>query len=57
MTTRTQDVGFIDYMITSSFLENAISWIADNMEPENVFSDTQLAAWAEANGFIQEDKQ
>ena len=57
MTTRTQDVGFIDYMITSAFLENAISWIADNMEPEDVFSDTQLAAWAEANGFIQEDKQ
>ena len=57
MTTRTQDAGFIDYMITPMFLENAIRWIADNMEPEDVFSDTQLAAWAEANGFIQEDKQ
>ena len=35
-------------------LDEAISWIQSNMEPEDVFSDEKLEEWARESGFTQE---
>jgi hypothetical protein len=52
-TTSRQDEAFIKAVISPQLLEEAISWIQDNISPEEVFADAQLAAWAESNGFIK----
>jgi hypothetical protein len=51
VTTTKQDQNFKDEVISRTLLEDAIEWIAKNMEPEDVFSDGQLKAWAFSNGF------
>jgi len=33
------------------FLDNIAEWIGENLEPEDVFSATQLRDWALDNGF------
>jgi len=33
-------------------LEDALDWIAKELSPEEVFSETQLAAWAERHGLV-----
>lgn len=50
-TTAAQDREFVETLISSSLLEEAILWIGDNMEPTDVFSDKQLAAWADDAGY------
>lgn len=35
-------------------LDDAISWIQSNMEPEDVFDSEELSQWAINNGFIKE---
>ncbi len=32
-------------------LDRAIDWISSNLEPIDVFSEKDLEAWAEANGY------
>jgi light-regulated signal transduction histidine kinase (bacteriophytochrome) len=32
-------------------MQFVIDWIAENMEPDEVFSDDELAEWAEDNGY------
>lgn len=54
-TSAKQDRNFIEAMIASSLLEQAIEWIASNMGPEDVFTHGQLQAWAESNGFVHGD--
>lgn len=54
VTTVRQDRAFLTDVINpslTSVLEEAISWISDNMRPEEVFSDKQLISWAEDNGY------
>ena len=46
MTTIAEDKSF-----GTDFLENIIDWIRSNLEPEDVFSDSQLRDWALNNGF------
>ncbi len=41
-------------VVSTSALDNAISWIGHNLQPEDVFSDKDLSAWAESNGYIKE---
>ena len=41
--------------IHKSALDNAIEWIAKELDPEDVFSEKQLSKWAEDNGFIKEE--
>lgn len=53
-TTVKQDNDFIKYVIPESFLEEAISWIAYNMNPEEVFSENDLEHWAINNGYNKE---
>jgi len=50
-TSASQDRNFIDSIIGSDLLENAIDWIGKNMEPADVFSESELQSWAENNGY------
>jgi len=38
----------------SSALDNAIDWIADNLNPEDVFPQSDLETWADENDYIKE---
>jgi len=40
--------------VAASALDNAVNWIGDNLEPDDVFTTGQLEAWAERNGYIKE---
>lgn len=53
-TTIAQNQDFMDTIIQTSFLEDAISWIGENLDPEKVFPKEVLEAWAEAYGYIKE---
>ncbi len=46
MSTIQQDRNFISSVISNTLLEDSIEWIKENMNPEDVFSDAQLEAWA-----------
>jgi len=62
MPTRKQDEDFADEMkgsvdevkMSNGALDNAIYWIARNLNPDDVFSDKDLEAWATANGYTKE---
>lgn len=54
MPTAKQDRDFAEAIVSPSMLlENAIEWIVRNLEPEDVFSETVLEKWAEANGYVK----
>lgn len=53
LTTFTQDREFISYIIGSDLLENSIEWISKNMNPDDVFSTSELESWAESNGYAK----
>jgi hypothetical protein len=55
VTTTTQDAKFKRDVIPDNALEEAVGWIANNMEPEEVFSDDQLSTWAVHNGYALEE--
>jgi hypothetical protein len=46
--------GQIEIVIASSALENAMQWIGNNMNPDDVFSIKDLENWAESNGYTKE---
>lgn len=50
MSTTAQDRAFRDSIISETVLEEAVQWIADNMDPEDVFPDGALRAWARGVG-------
>ena len=61
MATGTQDKNFasemeghINYSVSHSALDSAIDWMRDNLDPDDVFDDKKLEAWAENNGYIKE---
>ena len=35
-------------------MNDIIQWIKDNLEPQEVFSESQLEEWAKNNGFVEE---
>ena len=49
-----QDKDFIDAVIPTDLLEEAIEWINRYMEPEEVFREDDLIAWAKDNGFVED---
>jgi len=55
-TTSRQDRDFLDSVISSSLLEDALFWIEKNMEPADVFSEKVLEAWAVGHGMTLEDR-
>lgn len=40
--------------MSTATLGNAIDWISDQLAPDDVFSEKQLAAWAESNGYSKD---
>lgn len=56
MTTAKQDQAFIDSITNSRMLEDAIGWISNNMNPQDVFSIADLKEWAEENGYIESEQ-
>jgi len=52
MTTASQDRRFLDEVVGSRLLEEAIDWIKNNLEPDDVFSRDDLARWAINNDYI-----
>jgi len=55
MTTVIWDRAFIDAVIDPRLLENAVDWIASNMDPDAVFEPEVLEKWAEDNGYVVDD--
>lgn len=53
MTTYKQREQFVDSMIPSSLLQDAIDWISTYLSPEEVFSTDQLDEWALENDFMR----
>jgi hypothetical protein len=62
MPTTSQDKLFAETMrdsvdevkMSNGTLGNAIDWISHNLNPDDVFSDKDLRAWAESNGYVKE---
>lgn len=44
-----------DNTFGAAFLEDIVVWIAENMEPADVFDDGPLRTWAAENDFIHAD--
>jgi len=42
---------FIEAILNQDLLDVAVVWIGDNLVPDDVFSEDQLEAWAEDNGY------
>ncbi len=55
-TTYSQEAAFRDTLIGNGLLEDAIAWIKKNMSPEDVFPESELAEWADENGYVKEEK-
>lgn len=45
---------FIESVVCSSLLEEAVEWIQYYLSPEEVFDKSDLEEWAENNGFVKE---
>ena len=50
MTTERQDEDFLKAVIPRTLLEKSIEWIRENMEPEDIFAESDLERWAKDNG-------
>jgi hypothetical protein len=55
-TTSAQDKNFLHDVVGTRLLEDAIDWIKNNMEPEDVFTREQLDSWAEDNDYEHQNK-
>jgi hypothetical protein len=55
-TSHKEDDRFFEDVIglKSNLLETAAEWIADNLEPGDVYSEEKLEEWALENGFVRE---
>lgn len=51
MLTRQDKAKFKDNIIPDDLLSDAIIWIQSNLEPSDVFKESQLEDWALANGY------
>ena len=52
MTNITQDRNFRDELIPTSLLDDAITWIKNNLSPNDVFSEDTLIQWANDNNLF-----
>lgn len=58
-TSREQDNAFLQEVITpamrkQNILEEVIDWIGNNITPDQVYTESQLKAWAEREGYTKE---
>lgn len=50
-TTTKENKDFTDAIMPMYPLDQAIEWINDNLDPDQVFTDNKLKTWAENNGY------
>lgn len=55
MPTGKQDNAFIAAIIPSSILDDSITWIGDNLKPDDVFDEKELDDWATSNRYEKKD--
>ena len=55
MFSTTNEKSFIEEIVPSSFLEDAVEWISVNLHPEDVFDEGTLDEWALDNGYVLEE--
>jgi len=55
-TTSSEAVAFARGLGSDDFLELAMEWISSVMEPNDVFEDQVLRAWAIDNGFVEKEE-
>ena len=48
-----ENKAFLSAVINDLLLDEAVDWIQKNLEPEDVFTDKQLASWAVNNGYAE----
>ncbi len=54
MPTSSQDQDFAEAVVNyRNLLDNAIMWIAKNLNPSEVFSEKDLETWAEGEGYVK----
>lgn len=55
-----QDNDFIKELIPSTLLEQAMQFIVDNFEPEDIFGNDMMhewgKTWADENGYVEEEE-
>ena len=51
--TRQTEYDFTMSVFGGIFLDTVVGWVADNLDPEDVFSESQLENWALENGFTR----
>lgn len=49
MASAKQENDFLSSVLNGSLLENAIEWIGNNLNPEEVYSESDLKSWANDN--------
>ena len=58
-TSHHQDRAFISELFPSTLLEQAMQFIADNFEPEDIFGNERMEEWArqwaDANDYIKQE--
>jgi len=50
-----QNQEFASVILPNYPLDEAVEWIRSNMEPDDVFTEDKLEAWAERNGYKREE--
>jgi len=50
--------GFQEAMVNQipNLLDDALEWIGNKLDPEDVFPDKVLETWAEDNGYIKKEE-
>lgn len=56
MATTEQNKDFTAELLPDYPLDDAIYWIQRNLEPRDVFSNTDLEKWAEENGWVKKEE-
>jgi hypothetical protein len=49
MASAKQENDFMSTVLNGSLLENAVEWIGNNLNPEDVYSESDLRSWAKDN--------
>ena len=55
MPTKQQEQEFVAAVVYGPLLQISLDWIQANLNPEDVFTERQLRAWAESNGYVEDD--
>lgn len=54
MISNAEGKAFVEAVISTNLLDDAVSWLQDNVDPVDVFTHEQLSDWALENGFTEE---